>query len=415
MLGQRFFINLYCGLIADKIKRGKIRQVLLGRDQTEFLKDTIQLLNAQNADMENRVNLLSQENARIASLNQETSDLQSKFDMAQAQIRYLKTFRPGPVNKNLFISTGLISSINAMAIIKQLGLKNNDLIIYTATLTDKFKDLSMRVILSGFFDNIIFMDQSDLNSFSQYDNFMDYDEIYLPDQPRWRKWYSKHPKFNFIEEGISSYSDLGDPNDDLSGLNKIWLSRYNGLDFQSPDLRKCVAPISLDDQRYVIKKIRAANKIDFKYLRRPNQVLMLYHYVIQLLFDNAGVIDFYVRHINQLLDSGYSVVFKSHPRVNDEIAAALENLYHDNPSVQFIPDDIKWPIELLIDDIKPCAAVSVLSGAGLSISHIFGIHAYNIQIPNRQFPLEFNYLNLSKKIIDQNMPSLDEFINTDKN
>ena len=80
MKKHRLLVNLYCGLIPDRIKRRKIRRVLLNQDRTEFLTQ-------QNAELLGQVCSLEQQNndlvGQVCSLKQQNNDLQEQLRILQ--------------------------------------------------------------------------------------------------------------------------------------------------------------------------------------------------------------------------------------------------------------------------------------------------------------------------------------------
>ena len=75
--------------------------------------------------------------------------------------KYLKQFgdeNPSKNKRNLFITTGFISTINAMSIIdSETQNSDNYLIVYSSNVSDKFKEYNLKLILDGYFKNIIFL------------------------------------------------------------------------------------------------------------------------------------------------------------------------------------------------------------------------------------------------------------------
>lgn len=171
MKKHRLLVNLYCGLIPDRVERRKIRRVLLNQDKTEFLTQ-------QNAE------LLGQ----VCSLEQQNNDLQE-------QLRILQKKKVLIVSKN-FSGGGLETRINN--IVNQLHDK------YTFSLITQTAPENMRIKPSQYFEHIYSWDEYrdalykvdilDVHPFN-VDNLIN--EWNIPSQMK--KTYTLHGEASIIE------------------------------------------------------------------------------------------------------------------------------------------------------------------------------------------------------------------------
>ena len=299
------------------------------------------------------------------------------------------------MKKRLFITTGLISLINSMAIIDQLSQQQNnsddyknDLIIYTAALNDNFIYINKKLLIDNYFKDVKFAENINITE--------NYDEIYSTAQPIFNFW-NNYCNINLFEEGISSYYSFDEIN--YNNICTIYLSNYFGkIKYQnSRDINK-VIEIKRECVLNIINKIRAKNNLDFSDFRKKNLVLCLSQYVYQDFMSDEEVTLFYKKHIDALLKNDYSVLFKSHPRVNDTITECLNREYENNPRVEFMPIYNNYPAELMIPDLDLKAIVTSVSGGAISCSHLFNISCYGFgaELVRSKHPMDNikNYTNV---------------------
>lgn len=285
---------------------------------------------------------------------------------------------------NLFITTGLISLINAMAIIKQENKKDNCLIVYTAYLTDSFKKISKKITLRKYFSRIVYLDNTNFDAFIQKIDLNCFDSLFIANQPQF-KFFQEHHNINLLEEGISSYFDFGNLSE--KGLKGIYLSNFlDKMNYNKKEFLPFVKQIQKENQLYVINKIRKKNHINFSYLKRDNQILLMHHYILQDIMTQEECLSVYITEINKLIQNGYNVLFKVHPRVEAQFLEKLKDYYKDNPHFQFFPFEASYPVEILISDIQPCAFVSSMSGGGVSCSHLYNIPTYEFGHDIARYP-----------------------------
>ena len=82
MKKHRLLVNLYCGLVPDRVKRRKIRRVLLNQDRTEFLTQQNAELLGQACSLEQQNKLLSD---NVYLLQQQNKDIQNQYNDVVSQ------------------------------------------------------------------------------------------------------------------------------------------------------------------------------------------------------------------------------------------------------------------------------------------------------------------------------------------
>ena len=248
-----------------------------------------------------------------------------------------------------------------MSIIKKLENDfDNYLLIYSEYLTDEFKNYCAKIIDPSLFKQIHFIDAySDKNGCLGLNNsefIQKFDSIYTSAQPQFKIW-EHHKNINLVEEGISSYIEFDEIN--YKGVKDIYLSNYfKKISYVPPYEYQKLKLLDKEAVKQTIKDIRTRLKIDFSYLATSNQVLLLSQYLYNDFYSEEALLDFYKKHIDKLLNSGYSILFKSHPRFKDTTITRLAELYANDSRFKVFPDDVKYPVELVMEDINPAAIVT---------------------------------------------------------
>ena len=180
-----------------------------------------------------------------------------------------------------------------------------------------------------------------------------------------------------IEEGISSYFSFENIN--YSNIKNIYLSNYfNKIFYLDKSQENKVRILDKNSIKNIISRIKLQNDLNFKEFQSENLVLFLSQYIYQDFMSNEEVTNFYIKHIDTLINNNYTVLFKSHPRVNDVITENLAKYYKNNPKFKFFDAKIKYPVELMIEDLNLKAIVTSMSGGAINCSHLFDIPCYGI-------------------------------------
>ena len=332
-------------------------------------------------------------------------------DLQQSYITGIESNLTDSTHNNLFITTGFISTINAMSIIEQKNLKNenNILIVYSSYISDISKEYNQKLLLNEYFKQIFYADNfsKDENiKFIEDKDFLNkFDAIYTTAQPAYQI-YDKHNNINLFEEGISSYFPYECI--DYNNVSKIYLSNYsNKISYYDKQYIDKVEPLDKNILKDIIKRIQVKNNMDFTYLYKDNQILLLSQYIYNDFMDLDKVVHFYATHIDKLLSNGYNVLFKSHPRVDDTVLPKLEEYYKNNEKFNVIPKDIKYPIELMVSQINPKFTVTTVSGGAFSCEHIYGIKCYGFGSKlAQQHPLE--NIKRNANVFLENLPHVSE-------
>jgi MoaA/NifB/PqqE/SkfB family radical SAM enzyme len=212
---------------------------------------------------------------------------------------------------------------------------------------------------------------------------------------------------SFIEEGIGSYFD--ETNTIIDNVKNIFLSEYSGLKYQNDiGVRKTIL-LSKRHVKDIIHEIRLQNNLDFSYLKREKQVLILGQHVYRSFMSEEDEVEFYKNNIDVLLEEGYNILFKLHPRHSAAygIGRKLFQTYKDSEKFLIFPENIRYPIELLIPDLELKAILTAMSGAGFNVNHLFDIPVYDFDKRVVNFS---DRLKRYHKIFLEYLPNMNSFI-----
>lgn len=271
--------------------------------------------------------------------------------------------------KRLFISTGLISLINCLYIIKNSSDDNHyddTLEIFSYNTDNEFFQFQQELALKNHnFSQINF--STDLNACYNHYSETSFNDIYMTGQPHiinkfaLRRFCSKH----IIEEGIGSYHNFH--NVDYNSISSIFLLNYFDK-FHFIDLPSHIESINIEKQNYLnfLKKINITQDIRLK----NNSVLILGCGFLNDIISEKEIVNLYAKHINKLEKAGYNVVFKPHPREKNTITPILKKKFKN---LQIILS--RLPIELI--PLKVQAIMSPGSGSLITYAYLYDIPAYD--------------------------------------
>ena len=151
---------------------------------------------------------------------------------------------------------------------------------------------------------------------------------------------------NQLEQGLLQFEDF----------NVITIQKKSLLKI----INRCAVNIDIDS-------------VDF--CNDNKEIFLITSYVISDVLSLDESVTFYRGVIDFIKSKGYSVVCKSHPRIDDEINKRLQKLYSNDKSVSFITNS-RIPVEIMINRTKPVATVCSMSWAGLYCQFLFDIPTY---------------------------------------
>ena len=94
-------------------------------------------------------------------------------------------------------------------------------------------------------------------------------------------------------------------------------------------------------------------------------------------------IQLYANNINKLLNMGYHVYFKEHPKTPNMFFKPLSEIIK-NPNFETLGPYAVLPMETLVPFLRPCAIVSMFSSSLFTMPWIFNIPSFTF-MPNKEF------------------------------
>lgn len=305
------------------------------------------------------------------------------------------------MKKRLFITTGSISLINAISLIKQTKEKESEdtLIILSFSLSDEFKKTNEKIASLVNFKKILYFKKE--SEIARNINFKDFDEVYSTTAAKLYKKLNNHKNVFIFDEGPGSVrTRLGK----FNNIKGIYSTKFiDKFSFVDPPKNAFSAIIDVDVFNKTSKDVLNLFSLANPPLLTNKNVLFIGHYIYRALGDETAL-SFYKKYIDYFISKGYSVYFKAHPRDNDIILPKLVEDYKNNSNFNLLNNSL--PIEIY--DFNFDIIAGSYSGTLVSIPHYRKIPA--IHLPLKE--LYSSSVGLGFKqffaLYDEYIPRLDE-------
>ena len=303
----------------------------------------------------------------------------------------------------IFTTTGNISLINSLAIIKEIGnydCYNDILLIDTGKGRKNFVKNQLKIAQLHNFKQIIIGIQTPPGIEIVFHNIFKVDEIYLLNHPAHIGTVLqlfKFAKVVLIDEGPASLIDY--TKDKIKNLDKFKTHRYLGkIDFltQNKTTNIKFENIDLNIFQNIAQKLASEAPINIIYDKNDKVILYcgIYWEMSGLSKENFQKLQ--TKTINNLLNAGYKILYKSHPRDTEFYE------FDKNPNVQFVSS--KFPIEIYNLDIL--AIVSISSTASITPAHYHNIPCFcNVIEDSLKKNQSAAKLNLIRYIVKEYAPN----------
>lgn len=274
----------------------------------------------------------------------------------------------------LFTTTGNISLINNLVIINEIGNfdKYEDILFVDPGKGRKeFIEKTLQIASLHKFKKIYFAVGTRLSSELILKNIVNIDELYLLNHPKFiepfTEVYDQTPVI-LTDEGAASLMNYN--SDKIKNLKCFKTHKYLGkLDFLGlDDIRKIkFENIDIKEFQKVAKILSEKNPISYNLDIEDKAILYcgIYWEVTGLSREKFAQVQSDM--LNDLLNAGYKILYKPHPRDNDFFG------FDKNPNVIFI--DSKFPIEIY--DLDVVAIVSVSSTTSINPAHYWDIPCFS--------------------------------------
>ena len=333
--------------------------------------------------------------------------------MGVLKLEYLlyKKFKFSKKTKRLFITTGNISLINTLSIINSIGsLEKYDdiLVIDTGKGQIDFVKKQLEIAKLHNFKKIIVQPRINPGVQLVLNNYFKADELYILNHPLHLATVLPlfpNIKVYLIDEGPGSLLNYN--SDKVSNLESFITHRYiNKLDYCNiDDISKIkFEPLNITEFRKIAKSLSKKYPIQYKLNEYDKAILYCGIYWEVTGLSREKFIKTQSKMLNDLLNKGYKILYKPHPRDNEFFG------FDKNPNVIFI--DSKFPIELYNLDIV--AIVSVSSTTSITYSHYWNIPGFsNILDVSLVDDGKDESINIIRKIIKEYSPNYKELLNLD--
>ena len=305
--------------------------------------------------------------------------------------------------RRLFLSSGNISLINVLTIIKQFPEDNCEdiLVIDTFSGSDKFFEINSKIASLHNFKKIIKLKGLHFRfNFMKY-NLFDIDEVYAHTKPEYFKYIFpmyKNCKFFIFDEGISSLIEQSKDSDNsefklittkiCDKFDKIGWDN-NQIEHINPEIFKSIA-----------SEIAKIYPFDVEIKEDSKTVIFCSQYWQAFSLSKEEYYNYQNSIIEKLLENGFTIIYKQHPREEGEVEIPKG----------CIKTNCLLPLELY--DLDILAIVSVASSILLDQYHYWQVPGFEC-INEKIFDENKNsgYIDLIRYILKEYIPNVNELLN----
>ena len=275
--------------------------------------------------------------------------------------------------KRLFITTGLISLLNALYIIETKQQNCSDtLVIVSFEQSESFKKTTKTIAKNHNFDKIIFYKKP--KEVIKNINFKEYDEIYSVTFIEFLKKAKTNKNFYWFDEGPGyAIKDIKN----LKQIKGVYYTPFlEKFSFLNTNKKSEEFEIKKDTFNLLSEKILNSTEKDIE-IKGQKNVLFISHYILQQL-GKVKAFEFHKKYIDYFINLGYTVYYKPHPRDTGALAFELSEAYKNNDKFKLFNNTL--PIELYNYPFD--IVIGTYSGALISIPHYKNIASLNL--PSRE-------------------------------
>ncbi|MCL2625728.1 MAG: polysaccharide pyruvyl transferase family protein [Cystobacterineae bacterium] len=300
--------------------------------------------------------------------------------------------------KRLFISGGLFSLLNIFTLREQFPEDAEDvLLLPNEPGSELFFDSQLKLAEKGNFARI-FPTNFQIDELRGHIDFEEIDEVYTTSNvrvyPEVRDKF-RNAKYFFHEAGLTSYIKYYNDKSIKGAFFQLMHDKFGFINDNDIDIKKLDKDIFLK----IASDMSCCYPIHIPFSKTDKVILFLSQYILFLGLGSERAASLYKESMRRLIDRGYKLIFKVHPRHALEIQALLRDTFP--PSHLYFLDNI-LPSEIY--DFDVVAVVSFSSGGLLTMSHLYDLPAFHID-----FDADFN-LELEKffpRVIREYTPSFE--------
>ena len=336
-----------------------------------------------------------------------TINLEKKYiKFAKKNYQYIIK-KDDSIKRRLFLTTGNLSLINSLAIIKQINEPNceDTLLIYSNMKNTKFDECCRKIAGIHKFENIhtLYTSNNDFREYFIKNKLSNFDEIYFSNLYQYillAKYLYPNAKWIITDEGCGSkLARSAYLNYDR--VDKIIMHNYlDKLDFFGLSKENMNKIVPINKQIFDNVCQECAQKFPVKLNINKDEKAIVF---CGSWWEVTGLSkDAYMKLqdsiIERLTNMGYTILFKAHPRDPRN--------YINNPNIKILNTTL--PLECYKLDIV--AVISMGSSASLHSPYISNVAGFSIDLPvDWKKPLEQKWLDiLVKKLIKEYTTPIEE-------
>ena len=313
------------------------------------------------------------------------------------------------IKRRLFLTTGNISLLNNLTIIKQLNEPNCEdvLFIFSIMKNPAFDESCQKMASLHNFKKIYSFNSSssDLREYFIKNKLYNFDEIYFSNQYHFHLLSKElYPNTDWILTDEGAVGKLARPHYcDYDKVKKIMMLNYlDKLDFFGIDEQNMKKIVPLDKKLFleIGKKCAAIYPVNLDL--KPDEKAVIF---CGTWWEGSGLtkeqyFELQDGTLERLISLGYKVFFKPHPRDPRN--------YINNPNISILKTTL--PLECYNFDVE--AVVSLCSLATLHIPYLQNIPGFTVPICDRlNIGFEFKWLGmLMKKLTEEYTTPVDELL-----
>ena len=314
------------------------------------------------------------------------------------------------IKRRLFLTSGNISLINILTILKQFPEENCEDILVIDTMSGKkeFFDINFKAAQMHNFKKIIinihYRDNRPYFAIMRKNLFY-IDEIYAHTKPDYLRYIFplfKDCKIVMFDEGINSVMEVPSPYNNL--VSEVKMMKYCGkIDKIGWNHAKYINP-DINIFREIATEITNKYPFDVKLPPESKTILFLGSYWQAFNMTEKEFYEYQDNIIKKLLNNGFSVLYKQHPREvqSREIPQGV------------IKTNCLLPIELYNIDIL--GVVSISSSASLQMYNYWNIPGFvSINDKTCNVKEKISGIDLTKLAAKQYVPDIEELLKIDAN
>lgn len=342
----------------------------------------------------------------------------------------------GVVNtkKRLFIISSTFTMAIAAALVKQLGTENTDNYVVSISpfiYENVDEHIKMEYQYLGLFKDIKFYfdfcapkknfkeEMSHILSFNvkkfkESIGNVEFDEIYsVYIHGAANHLFNQYPKADlyFMEDGTAAYLKMDNAEQINKRAKKIYTLNYFDKIIPYISMYENVPTVQID--KNILKEIfeQLSKNIKFNLEIKEKSVVFCAQNISisQIAMTYQDELNLYVKYIKKLLNMGYFVYFKDHPKTPNMFYKNIVPIIN-NPNFATVGAYSVLPLESLVILLKPSAIVSMFSSALFSIPWLYNIPAFTF-FADKEFKAH-KIFGIAHMLVATYIPSI-EFLNED--